>query len=125
MYWHYKTFITVISEPDDVTVCEGKSTTFTCVLDSSISSDDVQWYRLIEDTGTTEMVDLQGNNFDLTTSTINNTINSSLNITNATKSYTGYYWVRLQTDDVCSASLTVTTSMWVKLNVHLCIHIVM
>ena len=37
---------TVISKPDDVTVCEGGSTTFTCVLDSSISSDDVQWYRL-------------------------------------------------------------------------------
>ena len=125
MYWHYKAFITVISEPDDVTVCEGKSTTFTCVLDSSISSDDVQWYRLIEDTSTAEMVDLQGNNFDLTTSTINNTINSSLNITNAIKSYTGYYWVRLPSDDVCNASLTVKPSMWVKLNVHLCIHIVM
>ena len=34
----------VISEPDDVTVWEGRSTTFTCVLDSSIRSDDAVWY---------------------------------------------------------------------------------
>ena len=33
---------TVISEPDDVMVCEGKSATFTCVFrDSSTNSNDV------------------------------------------------------------------------------------
>ena len=106
--------ITVISEPDDVTVCEGESTTFTCVLDSSISSDDVQWYRLLKDTGTTEMIDPQDSNIHFTTSTINNTLTSNLTITNAIKSYTGYYWIRLpSSDDVCNVSLTVTTSMYV------------
>ena len=99
---------TVISEPDDVTVCEGRSTTFTCVLDSSISSDDVQWYRLIMDTSTTVMVD---SNIYLTTSIINNTLISSFTITNAVISYTGYYWVRLPSGDVCNVSLTVLTSM--------------
>ena len=108
-------FSTVISEPDDVTVCEGRSATFTCVLDSSISSDDVQWYRLLKDTGTTEMVDPQGSNIHLTTSTINNAISSSLTITNAIKSYTGYYWIRLSSDDVCNVSLTVVTSMFAKI----------
>ena len=101
----------VISEPDDVTICEGRSTTFTCLLDGSISSDNVQWYRLIKDTGTTIMIDPQDNNIHLTTSTINNTLTSSLTITNAIKSYTGYYWVRLPFDNICNASLTVVTSM--------------
>ena len=110
IYFYYVSTV-VISEPDDVTICEGRSTTFTCVLDSSISSDDVQWYRLIMDTSTTVMVDSQDSNIQFTTSTINNTLNSSLTITNAVKSYTGYYWVRLPSDDVCNVSLTVGTSM--------------
>ena len=114
MYTHVSMLIstTVISEPDDVTICEGGSTTFTCVLDSSISSDDVQWYRLIMDTSTTVMVDPQDSNIQFTTSTTNNTLTSSLTITNTTKSYTGYYWLRLPSDDdVCNVSLTVRTSM--------------
>ena len=81
---------TVISEPDDVTVCNGTTTTFTCVLDSSISNDDVQWYRLLKDTSTTEMVDPDDDHITIYTHT-ENTINSSLTITNASTSYTGYY----------------------------------
>ena len=107
--------ITVISEPDNVTVCKGKSTTtLTCLLDGSITSGDVQWYSLLKDTSTTEMVD-QRSNIRLTTSTNINTTNSSLTITNATKSYTGYYWVRLSSD-VCNVSLTVldAESMYVN-----------
>ena len=100
----------VISEPDDVTVCEGRSTTFTCVLDSSISSDDVQWYRLIEDTSITERVN-QSNNIHFNTSTVNNTLISNLTITDVLKFYSGYYWVRLLSGDVCNVSLTVATSM--------------
>ena len=102
---------TVIREPDDVTVCEGRSTTFTCVVNSSISSDDVQWYRLIMDTSTTVMVDPQDSSIRFTVSTINNILTSNLTITNASKSYTGYYWVRLPSDDVCNVSLSVRTSM--------------
>ena len=104
----------VISEPDDATVCEGRSTTFTCVLDANhiIRNDsDVQWYRLIKDTGTTEMVDPQGRNIHFTTTpTTNDTaLTTTLTITNATKSYTGYYWVRTPSDDGdCNVSLTVT-----------------
>ena len=100
----------VISEPDDVTVCEGRSTTFTCVLDSSISSDDVQWYRLMKDNSTTERVN-QGSNIQFNTSTINNTLTNSLTISEPSKSYTGYYWVRLPSDDVCNVSLTVLARM--------------
>ena len=102
----------VINRSDDATVCEGRSTTFTCILNSSISSDDVQWYRLIEDTSITERVN-QSNNIHFTTSTINNALNSSLTITNAIKSYAGYYWVGLSSLNVCNASLTVKTSTYV------------
>ena len=80
-------------------------------MDSSISSDDVQWYRLLKDTGTTVMVDPQGSNIHSTTSTINNTLTTNLTVTNAIKSFTGYYWVRLPSDNVCNVSLTVGTSM--------------
>ena len=42
-----------------------------------------------------------------------NTINSSLTIINATKSYTGYYWVRLPFGDVCNVSLIILESVYV------------
>ena len=101
---------TVISQPDDVTICEGEGAVFTCVLNSNIGSVDVQWYRFIKDTSTTEMVDPNGKNITFLTHTNGNT-SSSLNITNAIKSYTGYFWVRTPSLNVCNVSLTVTTSM--------------
>ena len=107
---------TVISEPDDVSVCEGKNVVFTCVLNATnnnINSDDVQWYRLVKDTGITEMVDQQDSNIHFTTSTINNTLTSQLTITSASKSHTGYYWVGTPSFNVCNASLTVLASMYV------------
>ena len=61
------------------------------------------------DNSTTEKVN-QSSNIYLNTSTINNTINSSLTITNAVKSYTGYYWVGTLSVNVCNVSLTVSTS---------------
>ena len=102
---------TVISEPDDVTVCEGGSTTFTCALDSSISSDDVQWYRLIMDNSTTVMVNGQRDDVIIIPFVKKGSLATTLYIFNTTKSYTGYYWVRLPFDDVCNVSLTVLTSM--------------
>ena len=102
----------VISQPDDVTICEGRRAVFTCVLNGSINSDDVQWYRFIKDTSTTEMVDPNGENINFLTRT-NGSTNSSLTITNAIKSYTGYFWVGTSSLNVCNASLTVGTSMCV------------
>ena len=101
----------IISQPDDVTTCEGRGAVFTCVLNSNIGSDDVQWYRFIKDTSITEMVDPNGENINFLTRTIGNTTNSSLTITNAIKSYTGYFWVGTPYLNVCNASLTVGTSM--------------
>ena len=108
-------FITiVISEPDDVTVCEGEGTVFSCVLNknSNINSNDVHWYRFRRSTGTTEMVHPSGEDVFFLTNT-GNTLTSNLTITNAMKSYTGYYWVILPFDNVCNVSLTVATSTYV------------
>ena len=110
---------TVISQPDDVTICEGRGAVFTCVLNSNISSDDVQWYRFIKNTSTTEMVDPNGGNINFLTRTIGSTINSSLTITNAIRSYTGYFWVGTPSLNVCNASLTVVTSMYVYIRMYM------
>ena len=104
----------MISQPDDVTICEGRGEVFTCILNSNISSDDVQWYRFIKDTNITEMVDPNGENINFLTHTNGSTINSSLTITNAIKSYTGYFWVETSSLNVCNASLTVLTSTYVN-----------
>ena len=84
---------------------------FTCVLDSNIRSNDVQWYRFMKGTSTTVMVDPNGDNIYFTTDTIGNTTSSSLTITNVIKSYTGCFWVGAPSLNVCNASLTVLPSM--------------
>ena len=108
----------VISKSSDVTVCgEGKEAVFTCVLNTTnnnINSDDIQWYRLVKDTGITEIVDQQDSNIHFTNSTINNTLTSQLTITNASKSHAGYYWAGTSSLIVCNASLTVTKSMSIQ-----------
>ena len=113
IYCNLICIITVISEPADVAVCNGTSPTFTCILDRSKTSDDIQWYRLIKDTNTTIMVNPNDNNFTVSTHTGNAT-NSSLTITNTIKSHTGYYWVGIPSMNVCNVSLTVLQSMYVN-----------
>ena len=103
----------MISQPDDVTICERGGAVFTCVLNSNIRSDDVQWYRFIKDTSTTEMIDPNGENiYFMTVTAENNATSSSLTITNARISYNGYFWVETPSLNVCNASLTVGTSMY-------------
>ena len=103
---------TVISEPDDVTVCEEESTSLTCVLNGNMTSEDVQWYRLLKDTGTTERLGRQ-EDFNVVPLPGTNNFTTILYIFNARKSYTGYYWVRSPLGDVCNVSLTVSTSKYV------------
>ena len=74
--WTMFCFIVVISEPDDTTTCEGEQTKFTCRL-GGLKKEDVQWYRFLKDTNTTEMVDPNGN---FTTRTVRQTIRSSITI---------------------------------------------
>ena len=99
----------MISEPDDVTICEGRGAVFICVLNSNIRSGEVQWYRFIKDTNTTVMVDPNGEDINFLNHTSGSTTSSY--ITNAIRSYTGYFWVRTPSLNVCNASLIVGTSM--------------
>ena len=111
---------TVISEPDDVTICEGTaSTTLSCVLNGSISSDDVEWCRLVKDTNTVQRVSDVGDDFVDVLFPGQNELTTTLYIFNARRSFTGYYWVRLPSDDVCNVSLTVSTGMFV---LYVCMH---
>ena len=103
----------VISEPNNATVCEGRGTVFTCVLNSNRRYSDIQWYRFIKDTGTTEMVDPDDDQSITIATHTGSRINSSLTITNIIKSYTGYYWVGTSHFNVCNVSLTVVTGMWI------------
>ena len=112
MYVRIYISATVISEPGDVTVCEGRSTIFTCVLDKRGSGNNIHWYTAIMG-GATRRVDRLGSSFTTTTSTINNNLTISLTITNAIKSYTGRYWVGTSTLSACNVFLTVTTSMYI------------
>ena len=71
----------------------------------------VQWYRFIEDTSTTEMVDPDGDNINFITNTIGSQTSSTLTIINVTKSYTGYFFIRTPSlNNVCVASLHVLAS---------------
>ena len=102
----------VIHKPDDVTVCEGKGAVFKCELnttDSNLTSDDVQWYSsVLRNRSITEGVDQQGSIIHFTNFTDSNTLNTTLTITNVTKSHTGYYWVGTPYFNVCNVSLTLS-----------------
>jgi len=104
----------VINQPSNVTTCEGKGAVFTCVLNTTntnIRDDDVQWYRFIKNTGTTETVDPDEDNINLLTHATENILNSSLSINDVKESYTGYYWMGTPFSNVCNVSLNVLTSM--------------
>ena len=114
----YKVFMSIIViEPDDVTVCEGGGVVYSCVLNTAntnISSDDVQWYRFIKNTGTTEMINQNGTSITFATNHSGNVLTTNLTITNAVTSYAGYYWVKLPSNFSCNTSVTVGTSTYVN-----------
>ena len=103
----------VTNQPDGLTTiitCEGRQAEYTCVLNSNIRSDDVQWYRFIKDTSATVMVNQHGTNISFA----NANGNTILTITNAQKSYNGYFWVEADSQIFCNASFTATTSTYVN-----------
>ena len=103
-----------IIEPCNVTICEGRSRNFSCTLKGT-NTRQILWYRFIKDASEEEMV-YPNDTINFTTSAINSTHTTTLlTITNATKSYTGYYWVMSTSDEdnnCKNISLTVTTSTY-------------
>ena len=103
---------TVVSEPDNVTVCEEKSSPpLTCVLNGNMTSNDVQWYRLLKDTSTEQRIGTQLEGFTVVLHPGMGNFTTTLNIANARESYTGYYWVRSPLGDVCNTYFTVLTGI--------------
>ena len=88
-----------------------------------INHTDMQWYRFIYSTSTTEMiVNRQNPDIIFGTSSFDNSSASVLNITNARQSYTGYYWVGLPSFNICNASSQVLKShnnYYIHLHVHI------
>ena len=102
----------IISQSDGLTIittCQGWRTEYTCVLNSNINSNDVQWYRFIRDTSTTVRVVSNGANINF----VNTDGNTTLTINDAQQSYNGYYWVNVTSQIFCNASFTVTTSTYI------------
>ena len=81
-------------------------------MNGSLSSDDVEWYRLIKGTNTVQRVSNAGDDFVDVPIPIQNRFTTILYIYNARKSFTGYYWVRSPLGDVCNTSFTVSTGMF-------------
>ena len=109
-------YIIVIIQPDDVTICSGREAVFTCVLnltDGNTRYNDLEWYGFKRSTNTIELLDPYEGRINFHIRTTGHTISNSLNITNAIKSYTGYFWVGTPSLNVCNASLTVLTSTYV------------
>ena len=104
----------VITQPDDINICEGKGAVFTCVLVCNATNYDVQWYRFIKSNSTTVMVDRHGESINFINITTGNTIKTSLNITNAKTSYNGYFKLEPSPFNVCNASLSVGTSTYLN-----------
>ena len=106
-------FITVISQPDDATICKGEELVFTCVLNLTNNHTrytDLEWYKFTN-ASNIEVLDPYEERINFLIRTAGNTISSSLNITNAINSYTGYFWIGTSSFNVCNVSLTVGTSM--------------
>ena len=114
---YYVIFTLVVSQPDDVTICSGREAVFTCVLnltDGNTRYNDLEWYGFKKSTNTVEILDPYEGRINFFIRTTGHTISNSLNITNAMKSYTGYFWVGTPSLNVCNTSLTVLTSTYVN-----------
>ena len=102
-------YITVISQPDDVTICKGREAVFTCVLNLTNSNTrytDLEWYKFTR-ANNIEALDPYEEKINFLIHTTGNTISSSLNVANATNAVSGYFWVGTTSFNVCNVSLTV------------------
>ena len=101
----------VLIHPEDVTVCEGRETVFTCELDAVVDVNKVEWRRYTNNDGT-RMIDLNDEDMIIDTKkTENGTTISQLIIHDVRIADMGSYWIDIQLSTFCNASLTVMQSM--------------
>ena len=96
--------VTVITQPDNITVCEGGTAVFTCEMDSlnvNVSLVDAKWWRTREDQN---LVNFTINTYALARLNVNNSISqgaltSALIITDVRSTDIGSYWCVLKITD--------------------------
>ena len=102
--------VTVIDQPDNVTVCLGGTVVFTCVMDItnvSISEEDVKWWRIRTDHAQSSIkvrTQLPKNTrrYKVTNTINNKRLNSTLMITNVISTLNGSYWPGLmENSELC------------------------
>jgi len=93
-----------------ISVCDGWQTEYTCPLNGSINSDDVQWYRGNRGTNTRVSIDQNGLNAYF----LAEDGNTVLTIENTPRAYDGYLWVEASSQRFCYTSITVLPSTHVN-----------
>ena len=94
--------VTVITQPDNTTVCERGTAVFTCVMDISninISAEDIRWWRMrIDSFPSTQPIQGAVNRYTISNDINEHRVTSVLMITNVRLVDMGPYWPGL-TDD--------------------------
>ena len=88
--------VTVVDQPDNVTVCVGGTAFFTCVVDITnviISKGDVRWWRKRTDVSSGILLISENNvRYKVTNSINDQRLNSTLMITHVISTLSGPYW---------------------------------
>ena len=101
--------VTVITQPDNITVCEGGTAVFTCemdILNVDVSLVEVKWLRTREDQNLNITVNTQGlRRLNVNNSISQGTLTSAFVITDVRSSDIGPYWcILMVTDESTMAS---------------------
>ena len=103
--------VTVITQPDNATVCEGGTAHFTCVMNITNVSEsiDVKWWRIRKDQNSGNvLIGTQGvTRFGVNKSTSQDTLTSALVITDVRTTDIGPYWCVVMIND----ELTMASNM--------------
>ena len=112
MYTYVIITVTVITQPDNATVCEGGTAVFTCTINitnATIDTMDAKWWRIRTDLNN-DSVDVPVSTHALPRLNINNsisqnTLTSTLMITDVRSTDIGPYWcVLMITNELTMAS---------------------
>ena len=92
--------VTVITQPDNTTVCGGGTAVFTCVIDIlnvNISIEDIRWWRKREDNNATIQLRLPSiiKRYNITNIISEHRLTSVLMITDVRLADLGLYWLGL------------------------------
>ena len=120
--------VTVITQPDNATTCEGGTAVFTCVMDIqnvNISIEDIRWWRKREDNNMTIMLSPNLKRYNITNIFNEHILTSVLTITNVRLADLGPYWLGLTVEEnrLCNnAFLSILPNgMYIDSITYLCI----